>query len=85
MRGGISCARARHVFCHAHARREGELSDTIAKVNLVNVHELGSIKTKNPVEVAKHASFMAANMLVVVAKMVREDRRGGGVGKSYVR
>ncbi|CAN0452838.1 unnamed protein product, partial [Hapterophycus canaliculatus] len=51
--------------------REGELSETIQTVNLINVHELGTPKTKNPQEVAKHASFMAANMLVAVSKHVR--------------
>eukprot|EP00903_Cladosiphon_okamuranus_P008445 g8114.t1 len=48
--------------------REGELSEKIASVNLINVHELGAIKSKDPVEVAKHAYFMAANMLVAVDK-----------------
>lgn len=52
-------------------RREGELSEKIASVNLINVHELGTIKSKDPNEVAKHAYFMAANMLVAVGKHVR--------------
>lgn len=41
----------------------------------MNVHELGSAKMRKPEEVAKHASFMAANMLVAVGKQVREDGR----------
>lgn len=47
------------------------MSDKVAKVNLINVHELGPIKTKDATEVAKHAYFMAANMLVAVRKHVR--------------
>lgn len=54
------------------ACREGELSDKIASVDLINVHELGTIKSKDPIEVAKHAYFMAANMLVAVGKHVRD-------------
>ncbi|CAM9941599.1 unnamed protein product [Scytosiphon promiscuus] len=48
--------------------REGELSETIQEVDMINVHELGTPKTKNAKEVAKHAAFMAANMLVAVSK-----------------
>lgn len=59
------------ILVRIHTRRDGELSETLQKVDLINVHELGTPKTKNPKEVAKHASFMAANMLVVVGKHVR--------------
>ena len=58
--------------CAILASREGELSEKIASVNLINVHELGTIKSKDPIEVAKHAYFMAANMLVAVGKHVRQ-------------
>lgn len=44
-------------------------------MNLINVHELGTPKTRNPTEVAKHAAFMAANMLVAVSKHVRVGGR----------
>lgn len=73
--------RARHVFLPC---REGELSDTIAKVNLINVHELGSAKMRSPVEVAKHAYFLAANMVVAAGVHVREDGRVGVVVKASV-
>ena len=62
----------RYVF----VSRECELSDKVAKVNLINVHELGSAKTRDAAEVAKHAYFMAANMLVAVRKHVRAKGLG---------
>lgn len=50
------------------------MSEKIANVKRINVNELGTAKTRDPAEVAKHAYFMAANMLVAVGKHVR---RGG--------
>ncbi|CAM9708179.1 unnamed protein product [Ectocarpus sp. 13 AM-2016] len=47
--------------------REGPVPETIANIDLINVHELGLIKNQDPKEVAKHAYFLAANMLVAVS------------------
>ncbi|CAB1104414.1 unnamed protein product [Ectocarpus sp. CCAP 1310/34] len=46
---------------------EGPVPETIANIDLINVHELGFVKNQNPKEVAKHAYFLAANMLVAVS------------------
>lgn len=57
--------------CGNASCREGALSDTVAQVEFINVHELGSVKTRSPKKVAQHARFLAANMLVAVAAQVR--------------
>lgn len=36
----------------------------------MNVHELGSQNTKDPVKVAQHASFLCAHMVIVASKQV---------------
>lgn len=50
---------------------EGALSDTVAAVDFMNVHELGRVKTRDPKKVAQHAGFLGANMLVAVTPQVR--------------
>lgn len=50
------------------------MPETIANIDLINVHELGFAKTQDPKEIAKHAYFLAANMLVAVSKHVRRWR-----------
>lgn len=47
------------------------MSDTVAAVDFMNVHELGSVKTRDPKKVAQHAGFLGANMLVAVTEQVR--------------
>lgn len=56
-----------------HSCRVGEISETVAAVDFMNVHELGSANMKDPEKVAKHAAFMAANMLVAVIEEVRRS------------
>lgn len=51
--------------------RVGELAETVASVEFMNVHELGSDKIRRPEEVADHANFLAADMLVAVSAHVR--------------
>lgn len=58
-----------HVFA-VSKNRVGELAETVANVKFMNVHELGSDKTRRPEKVADHASFLAADMLVAVSAQV---------------
>ncbi|CAN0172893.1 unnamed protein product [Ascophyllum nodosum] len=46
--------------------RASEASEELGKVPFVNIHELGTDKTRIPENVARHARFLEAHMLVAV-------------------
>lgn len=58
-----------HVFA-VSKNRVGELAETVSNVKFINVHELGSDKTRRPEKVADHANFLAADMIVAVSSQV---------------